>query len=754
MKNLFILIFSLIFIGVNFAQTIIEDVSSETYGTYPRSTEILRGGQEKTATGTLKVLVIFVRYADDEVNTDNWPNFNVLPTWAQTFVDQSIPPNHIFTPFNASDFFDRSSGGNGNGNLGQFHVIGDVVYVTTLHNSSFYNYDFLVFNEIFQTLDDPNGQYNIDFKQYDNWEFMRNNVKFNHYYLPGVGDGIVDYIWIINRSASRDGVAAEKTLSSVNFNTNDGVTIKSTSGSRIFNVRDDTTPKTVNGPVHEYCHYLFGGNQFTGHFDGRSYWNHGNEGLIYSFAQMLAIDAGWMSGYEQYRLGWLNPTIIEQNTNVFILGDTHINNEAVIIPLRYDQTTGWLKEYYFIENFETRNEYNGANPFLIKSRFNHTFKHGLLVYHIKNENYDIATNGSLSIVNADGKFHWHLVEGANTPSDRSDDIIGKEYPTYHSEYDYHNYITINVGGIIYNDYCCLIHHNPTDPDGWRYTSDDWLGTERDFYNLYYNDVFTKYSNTAAFLGDDVTPTNVGFQVLDFDTQLKEYTLSIQMNSSGVLSLSPAKPQILSVTASSNYHPLVSWRTNLEIDMLPGGLYKIYRASSQNPSYFLIATVNHIPLQTLSYEDTDIDLPLPGEGCQSSIYYYYKVQAVDNTAQSSVKSDSVSIYACTHGGGITKRPSGETKESITDYKLFSNYPNPFNPTTTINFQLPKDNFVSLRVYNSLGQLVAELVNGNKVAGRYEVTFDASNLSSGVYFYVLRVGQDGTDFTKTEKMLLLK
>lgn len=71
MKNLFILIFITLFFGNIYAQyePPIEDVTSETYGTYPRTTEILRGGQEKTATGTLKVLVVFVRYLDDTENT-------------------------------------------------------------------------------------------------------------------------------------------------------------------------------------------------------------------------------------------------------------------------------------------------------------------------------------------------------------------------------------------------------------------------------------------------------------------------------------------------------------------------------------------------------------------------------------------------------------------------------------------------------------------------------------------------------------
>ena len=370
----------------------------------------------------------------------------------------------------------------------------------------------------------------------------------------------------------------KKSLDGVNFLTNDGVTIKSTSGSRIFEVKYNTTPKTVGGPAHEYCHYLFGSAQsgvpqITSHFDGRVYNNYGNEGRINSFALMCAQNAGSMCGYEKYRLGWLNPTIIEQNTNVFTLGDTHINNQAVIVPLRYDQTTGWLKEYYFIENYETTNEYSGANPFLITTRFNHVLTHGLLIYHIKDENYECATNGSLSIVNADGRYAWHLVQGENTPYDRSDDLIGKDYPTYHSAFDYRDYITINVGGVNYIDYACLIHDLPTNPDGWRYNSDDFLGTDKDFFNLEFNDVFTRYSNPAAYLGDDTTPTNVGLQVSSFNPQLKEYTLSIQVNSNGVISLAPSKPQNLQVGPDAKLHPYLTWQANVEPDISNYKLYK-------------------------------------------------------------------------------------------------------------------------------------------------------------------------------------
>ena len=87
----------------------------------------------------------------------------------------------------------------------------------------------------------------------------------------------------------------------------------------------------------------------------------------------------------------------------------------------------------------------------------------------------------------------------------------------------------------------------------------------------------------------------------------------------------------------------------------------------------------------------------------------------------------------------------------DYSLSQNYPNPFNPTTTINFALPKSGIVSLKVYNQLGQLVETLSDGFKQAGSYSINFDASKLSSGIYFYNL-ITSEG--FVETKKMLLVK
>jgi ligand-binding sensor domain-containing protein len=92
-----------------------------------------------------------------------------------------------------------------------------------------------------------------------------------------------------------------------------------------------------------------------------------------------------------------------------------------------------------------------------------------------------------------------------------------------------------------------------------------------------------------------------------------------------------------------------------------------------------------------------------------------------------------------------------KESfLHDFSLSQNYPNPFNPSTVISYQLPVIGFVTLKVYDILGREVATLVNEEKPAGEYEVEFDGSNLTCGIYFYQLKAGE----FAETKKMILLK
>ncbi|MBK8553808.1 MAG: T9SS type A sorting domain-containing protein [Ignavibacteria bacterium] len=106
-----------------------------------------------------------------------------------------------------------------------------------------------------------------------------------------------------------------------------------------------------------------------------------------------------------------------------------------------------------------------------------------------------------------------------------------------------------------------------------------------------------------------------------------------------------------------------------------------------------------------------------------------------------------VYKYTRGSVGVHNISGEIPNS---FKLYQNYPNPFNPNTTISYSIVENGFVNLKVYDALGKEVRTLVYQNQHAGTYEVNFDASDLSTGIYLYKFESG----NFSEVKRMLLIK
>ena len=203
---------------------------------------------------------------------------------------------------------------------------------------------------------------------------------------------------------------------------------------------------------------------------------------------------------------------------------------------------------------------------------------------------------------------------------------------------------------------------------------------------------------------------------------------------------PETPQMLTV-AWDNDHPKLTWNSNTEPDMQSYKIWKYAEGSSM-----IVATVPHSNSNaTHSWVDNSVS---PAGKFDPVYTYSYKVKAVDNSNYESLYSNQVSISGT---GAIWKKNSKEENNiDITTYALNSNYPNPFNPTTQIGFQIPKNSFVNLIVYNSVGQKVATLVNQNLSSGKYSVEFEAKHLPSGVYIYKIQAGE----FSNAKKMILTK
>lgn len=124
-------------------------------------------------------------------------------------------------------------------------------------------------------------------------------------------------------------------------------------------------------------------------------------------------------------------------------------------------------------------------------------------------------------------------------------------------------------------------------------------------------------------------------------------------------------------------------------------------------------------------------------------YYVNVWRYSGTAGSySILASRSSVVSVENEPAVNGIP--------TEFALEQNYPNPFNPSTTIRYALPTNEYVRLAVYNTLGQEVAVLVNGEQKAGEHTIPFDGANLNSGVYLYRLQANS----FVSIRRMVLVK
>ena len=124
---------------------------------------------------------------------------------------------------------------------------------------------------------------------------------------------------------------------------------------------------------------------------------------------------------------------------------------------------------------------------------------------------------------------------------------------------------------------------------------------------------------------------------------------------------------------------------------------------------------------------------------------------------SLATHGTNLFAGLQTGGVWRRPLSEitSVEAVStqlpiQFSLSQNFPNPFNPTTTIEFAIPHSGLVTIEVFDGLGQVVARLIHEDLPPGKYRTTWDASASSSGVYFYRLQAGS----YSHVKKCVLLK
>jgi len=204
-----------------------------------------------------------------------------------------------------------------------------------------------------------------------------------------------------------------------------------------------------------------------------------------------------------------------------------------------------------------------------------------------------------------------------------------------------------------------------------------------------------------------------------------------------------------VTINNVKHPKLAWQIYPESDL---SSHKIYRRfnyqESPSSDWFLVATLGNTVAE---WTDNTIEVST-NKYLEVRVEAEYYVQAVNSANIASLESNHTVANCIDCDVPVPNKRSGESQALAipTSFVLEENHPNPFNPTTQIKYGLPEDAQVSLRVYNALGQEIAVLVNELQTAGYKEVSFDAGNLPSGVYFYKLQAGK----FTDVKKMVLMK
>lgn len=172
---------------------------------------------------------------------------------------------------------------------------------------------------------------------------------------------------------------------------------------------------------------------------------------------------------------------------------------------------------------------------------------------------------------------------------------------------------------------------------------------------------------------------------------------------------------------------ISWKTTI-----PANGFVFYAENDTTAGF---------PFEAMESEELVVNHEIILNSLNSGSTYYFIIDQMDKD-WNNVRSKTFSFVA----GAV----SVEEENIPLEFSLSQNYPNPFNPSTIIKYAIPTSGFVSLKIFNILGKEVATLVNQQMNAGNYKVEFDAANLSSGIYFYILQSGS----FSKTNKMLLIK
>jgi hypothetical protein len=748
---------------------------------------------------SFKVLLVFVQFAG-ETGGGEWPG-GQPPTYMNKLLAQNINTvGNYWDRYDQdneqlSDWYQEVS-------KGHMHVIGNAYNIILTYDANHYLGTGLrdMNQEIYDKLYYDHG---VRWQDYDNWSGGYGNFSLEP-------DTYVDMIIKVHRTRTVSGLFLDDAAGYAclgpdifsgedipvpgNKKINDGFTSGVGSGVTIVGTVQGPASKSwvFNIAKHEIGHCWFG----SGH----------------TSAGVGIMGGGdiYLGAFESIRMGYLTSKPFSFNTTDYSLYDIssrNSNGEILQVPINGDG------EFFMITNRRQISYYDrtmlGDTAYDIWNRVLDPavdYGKGVYIYHHYSTDYWMGFPEESDMECADGLWNW-VQNGFDAPDwDQNNywlPILIRTQPVREANDD-GKWTSIvaypearkdgrNVAGRSIDNKdigkCFSVGKKLTQNSGQTFegidriytnynenwTSREYEGDRWDAWKKGYNEIFSPYSSPSTYNWDN---NNTGIFIWLYSQDENVANFKIYKTGSGGYNLTqilaetpPSRPMGIKhdfyFPSSGWCYPKITWEHNTEPDMLQSDnihkRYKIYRATSPDMStvpgnYVLLDGNLYIPnIQTPEYIDYSIleyDCgfdQVPPFGTQFPVRY--RVTAVDNSEWESVPSDFVETTGLDQGTGRDlggEDNPGKNNNIPKEFKLSQNYPNPFNPVTNIKYDLPKNEFVAIKIYDLLGREIKTLINEFKNAGSYIVSFNGSEFASGIYFYRIQAG----NFVQVKKMALIK
>ncbi len=732
---------------------------------------------ENDTSAYLRCLVVFAEFKDDNSypTSQNWP-----PGEPPIYIDEMFAETknlNGYADYSISDYWDEIS-------HGEFDVIADVYHIILPYDYNHYNNDiYEVHRDVYKVLDTT---LYVDWRRYDKWRWNINTQEYEN-----IGDDYIDMMVIQHRSvdmfgATYGGIAGLfASYNTLNYGKyiDGGASSYEASGFTGIDGAIMWKGDFTGLCVHEYSHFavLMAHRPYSkvaGGYNWENTWYGGD----------LAF-----SPQDLFVTGLDVTTIVDFSSPENYLNDMVTTGELLKVPISAGQSPS---EYFYVCNRRKLSLYDivmfGDTTMGTLYAPAGNYGKGVYIYHVSNgTNY----NWYPDLEAADGLWDWEFSH--NTTPDWSETqqlpVLFKTNVNYVEDnpttgvYDNSRMFGRDGLSVTNQNYGGTGYHTKWFTPGKRHENlgeqgidriftnleEDWcsrecMGDRWDPWNIDYNVVFSPYSSpNTNDRNNNPTGIFIYYESLDGSTaNLKIYKTDVGYTEDEILELTPpSKPMDLVLTYTEcidgKSFPVLTWHHNMEPDMKvpPEPIlyqfkrYKIFRAvsgiSNVPDDYEQIADTSLRSDLTPTFIDYDAYLDCEGGLPVYNYQVRYKIRAVDKDELESVYSDFAATPA-----SIIQKPGGNylinPNNSPKTFSLLQNYPNPFNPSTEIRYSIPSNGFVTLKVYNILGEEVVNLVGESKEAGEYSITFDGSNLASGVYFYKLEIGA----YTAVKKMVLVK